>query len=122
MKTKMNTMHPQAQQDFRIAVRRLGTVWICLIVLLLLSLGSSYIRLGIGNSITGLVIATIKSCLVLWFFMRLRSADALTRFAWIAALLILVLIFSLSGVDYATRITYPAPWQTPEQLHAPRFN
>jgi hypothetical protein len=34
-------------------------------------------------------------------------------------LLALVLICVLSGFDYATRILYRTPWQTPQQRHAP---
>jgi cytochrome c oxidase subunit 4 len=51
--------------------------------------------------------------LVALVFMRLRQAPALLRLAALAGLVMLALLFGLSGTDYATRTEIPAPWQKP---------
>jgi cytochrome c oxidase subunit 4 len=91
--------------------------WIALIALMLTSLASAYMPLGPWNLVVGIVIAAIKSLIVLTVFMELRRAPALLRIAAAIGFAMLALLFSLSGVDYATRETQRAPMQQPQQLH-----
>ncbi len=93
--------------------RRSVLIWAALIVLLLLSFGSAYLKLGPWNSVLNLAIAAAKAALVAVFFMHLRGAPALLRIAAVTALLTLALLFGLSQADYATRAVHHAPWQTP---------
>ena len=65
--------------SFAHAARTLGFAWGALIVLMLASLGSAYLRLGPWNMVSGLVIATLKAGIVAWLFMRLRDAGPLIR-------------------------------------------
>jgi len=90
-------------------------VWVALMVLLLLTLGSAYLKLGVWNGVINLAIAAVKAMLVAIFFMHLRSASALLRIVAAVALLMLALLFGLSRSDYATRLIQPAPWQTPPE-------
>jgi cytochrome c oxidase subunit 4 len=96
--------------------RRLALAWLALIALLLASLGSAYVSLGVGNLVAGLVIATIKAGIVVWLFMELRRASAMTRIAAAVGLAMLILLMALSSSDYATRIVEPARWQAPQQI------
>jgi cytochrome c oxidase subunit IV len=105
-----------APKDFAAAVRGLAATWVALIALMLASLGSAYLNLGVGNVVAGLVIATIKTALVVWFFMALRRASAMTRIAGAVGVATLVLLMALSFADYATRARAPAQWQSPQQL------
>jgi cytochrome c oxidase subunit 4 len=88
-------------------------VWVALLVLLLLTFGSSYLKLGAWNSVINFCIAAAKALLVVLFFMHLRRASAILRIAAIAGLLTLALLFGLSGADYRTRTIHAAPWQAP---------
>jgi cytochrome c oxidase subunit IV len=97
------------------AYKRCIAVWLCLMLLLLLTFGSAYLRLGIWNSVLNLAIAALKAGLVAIFFMRLGSSRGVIRIAAVAALFTLTLLFSLSGTDYATRIVYHAPWHMPSR-------
>ncbi len=90
--------------------------WLALLALMLASLGSAYLPLGRWNVVVGLVIATGKSAIVVWWFMRLADAGALARIAAAAALFMLATQACLSGVDYATRFVEPAAMQQPQQL------
>ena len=99
------------------AYRRSILVWIALMVLLLLTFGSAYLKLGVWNGVINLAIAVAKALLVAIFFMHLRGASALLRIVAGAALLTLALLFGISHTDYATRVILRAPWQTPPQSH-----
>jgi cytochrome c oxidase subunit IV len=78
-------------------------VWAALIVLLALTLGSSFLALHQLNSAVNLVIACAKAALVAVFFMRLRSSDALTRLAAATAVLWILILMSLGLMDVLTR-------------------
>ena len=99
------------------ALKRRGlqalATWAALLVLMLTSLGSAYLPLGPWNLVIGLAIAAIKSLLVLWLFMGLVRAPATLRLAAALGFAVLALLFSLSGVDWATRDVHPAAVQQP---------
>jgi cytochrome c oxidase subunit 4 len=88
-------------------------VWIALLVLLALSAGSAWLRLGPWNSIANLGIAALKAALVALFFMRLARSGPLLRMVALTALSTLALLLVLSGVDYWTRNVFRAPWDQP---------
>jgi cytochrome c oxidase subunit 4 len=82
---------------------RYGAVWLTLLFLLALTIGSAYIPLGAGNSVLNLAIAALKALLVLLFFMHLRSSSTMIRLTAASALLWLTFIFALTFVDYLSR-------------------
>jgi cytochrome c oxidase subunit 4 len=86
-------------------------VWLGLLVLLALTTGSSYVHLGVGNTLLNLAIAAIKLALIAWFFMHLQRADAAVKLAAGAALLFLFFLAFLSFADLLTRSVLVAPWQ-----------
>ena len=79
-------------------------VWVALIVLLAITLGSSYVPLHHLNAAVNLLIACIKALLVAVFFMRLRSGDALTRLAAAAGVLWILILLTLGLADVLTRM------------------
>lgn len=91
-------------------------VWVALLVLLAATTGSAFIPLGAWNGVLNLVIAAAKAALVLLFFMRLRAGHVLVRLAAVTGIATLAILFALSGSDYATRRSAPAPWQAPAQI------
>ncbi len=94
----------------------LALAGIALLVLMFTSLGTAYIPLGPGNAAAGIAIACIKSSIVVWMFMRMRSATPVLRIVGITALACLSMLFGLSGVDYLTRPHDPALLQPAHQL------
>ncbi len=78
-------------------------VWLALLVLLALTLGSAYLRLDGLNAAVNLTIAAIKTALIASVFMRLRSDGALMRLAAIAGFACLALLIGLSLADFLTR-------------------
>jgi cytochrome c oxidase subunit 4 len=101
---------------FAAHARRLGWAWLALLALMLTSLGSSYVPLGVGNAVTGIVIAIVKSTIVVWLFMRFPAASTTVRIVAATGLATWLLLMTLSGVDYATRSAPPVPMQQPQQL------
>lgn len=93
------------------AVRTFVLVWLGLLVLLALTTASSYVHLGVGNTLLNFVIAAIKLALIAVFFMHLARADAAVRLAAGAALLFLFFLAFLSFADFLTRSVLVAPWQ-----------
>jgi cytochrome c oxidase subunit 4 len=78
-------------------------VWGGLLVLLALTTGSSYLPLGVGNTLINGAIAIMKVSLIAVYFMHLRRADAAVRLAAGAALLFLFFLTFLSFADLLTR-------------------
>ena len=109
--------HPQDQSDAcSRSARALLVAWLALIALLLASLGSAYLSLGLFNPVLSIGIALLKSAIVVWLYMRMHRASALVRLAAASGVAILLLLASLTGVDYATRASTPAALQQPRQL------
>jgi cytochrome c oxidase subunit IV len=78
-------------------------VWLALLALLALTLGSSYVPLHGLNATLNLVIACAKAALVAVFFMRLRVSDPIVRLTALAGLLWSLILIGLSLTDFLTR-------------------
>ena len=85
-------------------------IWLGLMALLALTIGSAYIPMAPWNSALNMAISCAKALLIALFFMHLRQAGALQRIAAIIALIWLAILFGLSATDYATRSISAAPW------------
>jgi cytochrome c oxidase subunit 4 len=85
------------------SVARLIAVWLAVIALLGLSLGTAYIPLGRFNSIVCVSIGFAQAVLVWTFFMRLRWSGLLIRLIAAIGLLWIMLLLGLSLTDYLTR-------------------
>jgi cytochrome c oxidase subunit 4 len=78
-------------------------VWLALIVLLLLTMGSAYLKLGWANGAINLAIAFAKTLLVMMFFMHLRSGHHLLRLVAVAGFFWLALLIGLAFSDVGVR-------------------
>ncbi|MBV9891350.1 MAG: cytochrome C oxidase subunit IV family protein [Rhizobacter sp.] len=96
--------------------RSFAIAWLVLLALMLTSLATAYLDLGAGNAAAGLAIAFVKSAIVLWLFMRLRTSSATVRIVAAVALATLAILATLSGIDYATRRAEPAAFQPARQV------
>lgn len=85
------------------AARTYVLVWIGLLTLLLLMLGSAYLPLGWLNGVVNLAIATAQALLVMIFFMHLRSSHYVLRIAAAAGFFWLALLIGLSLADFLAR-------------------
>ena len=85
------------------AARTYVLVWLGLITLLLLTLGSAYLPLGWLNGVVNLAIAVAKALLVMIFFMHLRSSHYVLKIAAAAGFFWLALLIGLSLADFLAR-------------------
>jgi cytochrome c oxidase subunit 4 len=95
-------------------VRTYIVCWAALLGLLGLTCASAFVPLGAFNAVVNFGVAAAKAVLIASFFMHLRQATALVRIFSVVGLCVLLLLFGLSGADYATRGTSPAPWAAPQ--------
>jgi cytochrome c oxidase subunit IV len=84
--------------------RRNGVVWAALLCLLFLSLRLAYVQMGIFTPTAGIVIAFIKSGLVILLFMELASSKALIRLAALAGVVFVATLFTLTFADVLARV------------------
>jgi cytochrome c oxidase subunit IV len=85
------------------AARTYVLVWIGLLTLLLLTLGSAYLPLGWLNGVVNLAIAVVKALLGMIFFMHLRSSHYVLKIAAAAGFFWLALLIGLSLADFLAR-------------------
>ncbi|MGC2084736.1 MAG: cytochrome C oxidase subunit IV family protein [Bradyrhizobium sp.] len=78
-------------------------IWAALLALLLLSLGLAYVPMGRLTTAAGIIIAAVKSTLVLLLFMELVTSKSLVRLAAISGLVFVIAMFTLTLSDVLTR-------------------
>jgi len=101
-------------------VLRLVGAWLALLALLALTFGLAHLHLGAGNLAAALAIAALKTAVIGWFFMGLRTASMLLRAVCITGLAALALLGGLSASDFVPRVNEAVPWQVPQTV-APRL-
>lgn len=79
-------------------------IWILLLILTGVTAWVATIDLGPLNTVVALVIATSKALIVTLFFMHVKyTSEKLTKVVIVSAIFWLLILLSLSMVDYGTR-------------------
>jgi cytochrome c oxidase subunit IV len=78
-------------------------VWLTLLALLLLTVGSAYVRLGWINTVLNLTITVTQAALVMLFSMHLRSAHPLLRVIAAIGFFGIMILIVLTLFDVTTR-------------------
>ena len=74
-----------------------------LLVLTGLTVGASFLELGIFNPIVALLIACIKAVLVVLFFMHVKYSSKLTKLTVFCGLFTFLALVGMTLADYASR-------------------
>ncbi|GGB48470.1 hypothetical protein GCM10011505_31930 [Tistrella bauzanensis] len=77
--------------------------WAAMVALLGLTIAASFVLSGPFSIAAAIGIALAKAGIIFWVFMHLRQESGLLRLAAVGALVWLMILLLLSGVDYATR-------------------
>jgi len=87
-------------------------LWILLAlqVLMLISIGSAFLNLGVFNVVICLAVAVTSALLLMVFFMHETPVRALTIMISAAGFIWLALLVGLSLTDFSVRIPIPPPW------------
>jgi cytochrome c oxidase subunit 4 len=80
-----------------------SVVWLALLILLAITVGSAYVHLGPLNNVINFSIAAIKAALIAVVFMNLKGSSPLLRVAAVSGLLWLIFMFTLTAGDYLSR-------------------
>lgn len=90
-------------EESKSQVKTYTLVYILLLLLLALTVVLSYIPLSNFGTPASLIIAVVKSILVLFFFMKLREHSLSFRLVALASLFWIFFLFCFVGADYLTR-------------------
>ena len=74
-----------------------------LLVFTALTVGASYVEMGIFNPIAAILIACIKAVIVVLFFMHVKYSSKLTKLTVIAGIFPFVTLISMTLADYISR-------------------
>jgi cytochrome c oxidase subunit IV len=85
------------------SVKTFVGVWAALLMFTAITVAVAYLNLGAFSVVVALVIATIKSLLVVLFFMEARYSHAITKVVMIAGIFWLMIMLLLSLSDFASR-------------------
>ena len=84
-------------------------IYVAIFVALIIFTGATYgialINLGPFNALVAIVIAMIKSMLVILFFMHVKYSPKMTKVTIISGFFFLIILLGLSMTDYISR-----PW------------
>lgn len=84
------------------------TIYAALIILLVVTVGVSFVNLGVLSLPTALAIAAIKTVLIILYFMHVKYSSKLTWVYVGAGFFWLILLFALALGDYITRTWLPS--------------
>lgn len=79
------------------------TIFVSLMVLTALTVAAAFVNLGQFNFLVALVIAMFKASLVIWYFMHVKYQSALTKLTVATGLFFLMILLSLTMVDYSSK-------------------
>jgi cytochrome c oxidase subunit 4 len=88
-------------------IGRLVLTWVALLVLLTLTIASSFLPIGEWRQLINLAIAAAKAALILWIFMKMREETALVRLAAITSAVLLLVLGGMLAADYELRSPSP---------------
>jgi cytochrome c oxidase subunit 4 len=80
-------------------IRTYAAVWLTLLALTALTITAAGMHLGRFSTLTSLLIASTKACLVLWFFMHLKYERRLFQFMFLIPVATLTVIIGLTFFD-----------------------
>ena len=86
-------------------------IFLALMVLTAVTVAVAYVDLGEMNKVVALGIASLKATLVVLYFMHVKYASRLTKLIVVSGFFFLMILLSLTMVDYGSRM-----WVNPPAL------
>ncbi len=94
----------ESTNDIHIVSPRIyAVIFGALLVFTAITVGASYLELGIFNPIVALAIAVFKATLVVLFFMHVRYSSKLTKLTVAAGLFTFLVLITMTLTDYISR-------------------
>jgi cytochrome c oxidase subunit 4 len=92
------------EQAHHVPYRTYANVWLTLIVLTAITVGSAYTDLKHLAIFTAILIATVKSSLVALYFMHLRFEKRIFAYMVLAVIVTYGIFLALTFADYSFRV------------------
>lgn len=80
-----------------------GVIFLLLLVCTALTVGASYVEMGIFNPIVALAIAVFKAVIVVLFFMHVKYSSKLTKLTVAAGFFTFIVLITMTLTDYMSR-------------------
>jgi cytochrome c oxidase subunit 4 len=80
-----------------------AATWLALLALLVLTWRMAYAHLGAFGFPFAMLVACAKTCLIMWFFMQLRSSPKIVLMFFAMALVMFFIAIFLTLTDYVSR-------------------
>ena len=84
-------------------------IFATLMVFTVITVLVAYVNLGQLNKVVALGIATLKATLVILYFMHVKYSSRLTKLVVVSGFFFLLILLSLTMVDYGSREWIPVP-------------
>jgi cytochrome c oxidase subunit 4 len=84
-------------------IRAALLTYVGLLLLLTITVASTFVPLGVGNSLINLAVAVAKAALISMVFMHLRRSGLLVSLTVVVLLFWICLMYGLTLSDYFTR-------------------
>jgi cytochrome c oxidase subunit 4 len=94
---------PTLHEEHIVGPKTYGLIFGALLIFTALTVGASYLELGIFNAVVALAIACIKAVLVILFFMHVKYSSRLTKLTVAAGFFTFLVLISMSLTDYISR-------------------
>jgi cytochrome c oxidase subunit 4 len=112
MSEKAGKDHP-----WKAGVREDLLVWAGLLILLAITFCVSFAPWGVWSTLVSFTASAAKTALIAYFYMHLKREKGMTRIFALGGVAWLMILFSLTLSDYATRGWLPYPSQWPIFIH-----
>jgi cytochrome c oxidase subunit 4 len=80
-----------------------GVIFGALLIFTAITVGASYLELGVFNAVVALAIAVVKAVLVVLFFMHVRYSSKLTMLTVGAGFFTFLVLITMTMTDYISR-------------------
>jgi cytochrome c oxidase subunit 4 len=84
-------------------------IFLTLMALTTITVLVAYVNLGQLNKVVALGIASVKATLVVLYFMHVKYSSRLTKLVVVSGFFFLLILLSLTMVDYGSREWIPVP-------------
>ncbi|WP_158752425.1 cytochrome C oxidase subunit IV family protein [Acidobacterium sp. S8] len=94
---------PTHHEEHIVSPKVYGLIFGALLIFTALTVGASYLELGIFNPIVAIAIAVTKAVLVILFFMHIKYSSRLTKLTVAAGFFTFLVLITMTMTDYISR-------------------
>ena len=94
---------PTHHEEHIVSPKIYGIIFGALLIFTGITVGASYLELGVFNAVVALAIACIKAVLVILFFMHVKYSSRLTKLTVAAGFFTFLVLITMSMTDYISR-------------------